>query len=61
MERSLEIWRELGLPAVTPQSPWYGYSLGEWWDELDEEASLATQSRYTETGAKFAAQRKKFH
>jgi UbiD family decarboxylase len=58
MERSLEIWRELGLPTVTPQAPWFGYSLGEWWDELDEEAKLAAEGRYTETGAKVAKQRK---
>jgi UbiD family decarboxylase len=58
MERSLELWRELGLPPVTPQAPWHGYSLGEWWDELDEEADLAAQSRWLETGAKFAKLRK---
>jgi 4-hydroxy-3-polyprenylbenzoate decarboxylase len=58
MENSLAIWNELGLPPVTPEPPWYGYSLGEWWDELDEEADLATQGRWTETGAKFAKQRK---
>jgi 3-polyprenyl-4-hydroxybenzoate decarboxylase len=57
MERSLELWRKLGLPPVTPQAPWYGYSLGEWWDELDEEALLATQSRWTETGEKNLGQR----
>lgn len=57
MERSLAIWRELGLPAVTPQAPWHGYSLGEWWDELDDEAALAAQSRYTETGDKLAGLR----
>jgi 4-hydroxy-3-polyprenylbenzoate decarboxylase len=57
MERSLELWRELGLPTVTPQAPWHGYSLGEWWDELDDEADLAAQSRYTETGDKLAGRR----
>jgi UbiD family decarboxylase len=57
MERSLELWRELGLPPVTPQAPWHGYSLGEWWDELDAEADLAAQSRYTETGDKLAGRR----
>ena len=28
------IWQELGLPALTPQPPWHGYSLGDWSDEL---------------------------
>jgi UbiD family decarboxylase len=58
MERSLELWREIGLPPVKPEAPWFGYSLGEWWDELDEEAKLATESRWTETGEKNLHQRK---
>ena len=58
MERSLEIWNELGLPAITPQAPWHGYSLGEWTDEFAAEALLATQSRWTETGEKLRAMRK---
>jgi 4-hydroxy-3-polyprenylbenzoate decarboxylase len=58
MERSLELWRKLGLPPVTPESPWFGYSLGEWWDELEEEAKLATQGRWTETGEKNIRQRR---
>ena len=24
------IWEELKLPALTPQPPWHGYSLGDW-------------------------------
>ena len=44
MERGLELWNELGLPPVKPQNPWHGYSLGEWWDELDDEAKLALLS-----------------
>ncbi|HXF34652.1 MAG TPA: UbiD family decarboxylase [Candidatus Acidoferrales bacterium] len=59
MERSLEIWRELGLPAVSPQAPWHGYSLGEWSDDLDLEAALATEGRWLETGVKMAGQQKK--
>jgi 4-hydroxy-3-polyprenylbenzoate decarboxylase len=58
MEHSLELWRKLGLPPITPQAPWFGYSLGEWWDELDEEAKLATEGRWTETGEKNLKQRK---
>ena len=59
MEHSLELWRELGLPAVTPQAPWHGYSLGEWSDDLDVEAAMATEGRWLETGAKMATQQKK--
>ena len=58
MERGLELWNELGLPPVKPQNPWHGYSLGEWWDELDDEAKLAVEGRWAETGAKAATRRK---
>jgi 4-hydroxy-3-polyprenylbenzoate decarboxylase len=58
MERSLAIWNELGLPPITPEPPWHGYSLGEWWDELDEEAQLAVDGRWAETGAKLAGRRR---
>jgi 4-hydroxy-3-polyprenylbenzoate decarboxylase len=57
MERSRAIWDELGLPPITPEPPWHGYSLGEWWDELDDEAQLAVEGRWAETGAKLAARR----
>ncbi|HXP94985.1 MAG TPA: UbiD family decarboxylase [Candidatus Binatia bacterium] len=57
MEKSLELWKKLGLPPVTPQSPWYGYSLGDWDDELDAEAALATQSRWIENAIKAAKNR----
>jgi len=62
MENSWRLWRELseelGLPKIKPYIPWYGYSLGEWNEELEEEAQLAVQSRYFETGEKIAKQRK---
>jgi 4-hydroxy-3-polyprenylbenzoate decarboxylase len=59
MERALEIWNELGLPEVKPESPWYGYSLGQWSDELDEEARLATAGEHRKTGEKLVGLRKK--
>src|ERR1700691_5670796 len=30
MEGARKIWDELGLPALTPQPPWHGYSLCDW-------------------------------
>ena len=59
MENSLALWRKLGLPPITPQAPWHGYSLGEWTEELDEEARLATEGRWMETGERMRAQQKK--
>lgn len=58
MEHAAEIWNELGLPPLRPRAPWFGYSLGDWDDELDAEAMLAVQGRYFETGEKLARQRR---
>lgn len=54
MERAKEIWEELALPRLEPIEPWFGYSLGQWDDELEEEARLAVQSDYFITGDKLA-------
>ncbi|MGB5081815.1 MAG: UbiD family decarboxylase, partial [Burkholderiales bacterium] len=59
MERAKEIWEELGLPELKPQSPWFGYSLGEWSDELDQAAQLAVQGDYFETGKSLVKRRRK--
>lgn len=59
MENARAIWDELGLPRLKPRSPWYGYSLGEWPDELAQEAELAVKGEYFKTGEKISAQRKK--
>ncbi|MGH3435856.1 MAG: UbiD family decarboxylase [Sciscionella sp.] len=54
MTRAREIWEELRLPELSPESPWYGYVLSpdEWPPELQEEADLAVRGRYYETGLK---------
>src|SRR5256712_5728384 len=36
MERAREIWEELGLPKLKPQAPWFGYTLGELLDQLED-------------------------
>ncbi len=46
MERAKEIWEELNLPKLTPRSPWFGYSLGHWTEEYEEEAELAVKGEY---------------
>ena len=38
MERALEIWKELGLPELHLKQPWYGYTLGYWPAEYEEDA-----------------------
>jgi hypothetical protein len=39
--------------------PWYGYSLGAWGQQDEEEAALAVSGDYFITGTKQTGQRKK--
>jgi len=50
MERARQLWDDLGLPKLKPETPWFGYSLGEWPDELKRAAELAVQGDYFENG-----------
>jgi UbiD family decarboxylase len=59
MENAKKIWEELGLPKLKPETPWHGYSLGEWSDELDAAAERATRGDYFETGKELAKRRRK--
>ncbi len=59
MERAKAIWDRLGLPALRPQSPWFGYSLGDWLPEWDAAAQRAVEGRYLENGRISAQQRQK--
>lgn len=59
MEGAAKIWDELGLPKLKPQTPWYGYSLGEWEPEFDEAAEMAVKSEYWEYGKRIAQRRRK--
>lgn len=52
MARSKAIWEELGLPPLKPRMPWYGYSLGAWTKEDEEEAELALKGEHFVTGEK---------
>ena len=41
MTAAKAIWEELGLPRLSPQSPWHGYHLGDWaplWTQYAEDA-----------------------
>jgi len=59
MERARAIWEELGLPPLSPRPPWFGYSLGDWDEELEEEARLAVQGEYLKNGEKIKSRRVK--
>jgi 4-hydroxy-3-polyprenylbenzoate decarboxylase len=59
MERAKKIWEEMGLPKLRPQSPWFGYSLGDWLPQWDEAAKRAVEGRYLENGEISGKQKKK--
>ena len=50
MEKAKGIWEELGLPALKPEMPWFGYSLGQWPEEFQAEADRAVRGDYWTTG-----------
>ena len=50
MEHARGIWEELGLPAISPQSPWHGYSLGDWDERFDVYAKRAVEGQWAESG-----------
>ncbi len=59
MEKAAQIWEEEGLPKLNLTKPWFGYSLGFWTKEFEEEAELAVQGEYYKTGEKLARRRVK--
>jgi 4-hydroxy-3-polyprenylbenzoate decarboxylase len=59
MENARALWEELGLPKLKPETPWFGYSLGEWSDDLDQAAARAVKGDYFTTGEQLVARRRK--
>jgi 4-hydroxy-3-polyprenylbenzoate decarboxylase len=58
MERARAIWNELGLPALRPQPPWHGYSLGDWSPAWDAYAARAVAGQWEESGRDTFARRR---
>jgi 4-hydroxy-3-polyprenylbenzoate decarboxylase len=57
MERAKQLWERLELPKLTPQEPWYGYNLGLWSEEDEEDAQTALRGDHYQIGEKRAGQR----
>jgi UbiD family decarboxylase len=58
MERAREIWDELGLPALSPQSPWHGYQLGDWSKLWDVYAQRAVRGEWELSGRETFSRRR---
>ncbi|MES2562130.1 MAG: UbiD family decarboxylase, partial [Pseudomonadota bacterium] len=50
MEHAKNLWAELGLPKLRPQSPWFGTPEGDWLPQWDEAAKRAATGAYLENG-----------
>ena len=59
MENAKELWEKLGLPKLTPESPWFGYSLGDWSDEWDANAMAATRGEWANRSESYRQRRRK--
>jgi UbiD family decarboxylase len=51
MEKARALWDELGLPALSVQSPWHGYTLGEWTETWELFARRAASGDWVANGA----------
>ena len=58
MERARKIWDRLDLPPLNPESPWAGYSLGDWEERWEAAAERAVAGEYLENG-RLTAQRRR--
>jgi len=58
MEHARTIWEELGLPPLTAQSPWHGYTLGDWTDSWETFARRATAGDWEASGRETLARQR---
>ena len=58
MEHARDIWNELGLPTIFPQSPWHGYSLGDWDERYDVYARRAVEGQWSVSGTETIERRR---
>jgi 4-hydroxy-3-polyprenylbenzoate decarboxylase len=58
MENARQIWEELGLPRLSVQAPWHGYSLGDWSREWQDFADNAAKGDWEKNGENTFARRR---
>lgn len=58
MENARKIWEELGLPRLSVQAPWHGYSLGDWTAQWQEFADNAARGDWETNGDNTFARRR---
>jgi 4-hydroxy-3-polyprenylbenzoate decarboxylase len=50
MEHARALWDELGLPALSVQAPWHGYTLEDWTDTWEQYARRTVAGDWEQTG-----------
>jgi 4-hydroxy-3-polyprenylbenzoate decarboxylase len=58
MEHARALWDELGLPALSPQPPWHGYTLGDWAETWETYAQRAVSGAWEQSGTETFARRR---
>jgi UbiD family decarboxylase len=58
MEQAKALWEKLGLPALKPEAPWFGYSLGDWDEEWDKNALQATRGEWMDRSESYRQRRR---
>jgi 4-hydroxy-3-polyprenylbenzoate decarboxylase len=59
MENAKALWERLGLPPLSPQMPWFGYSLGDWNETWDDNARTAAQSNWMDRSESYRQRRRR--
>jgi 4-hydroxy-3-polyprenylbenzoate decarboxylase len=59
MENARALWERLGLPALKPEMPWFGYSLGDWSDDWDKNAAEATRGDWMNRSESYRQRRRR--
>jgi UbiD family decarboxylase len=57
MDEAIRLWQEMGMPPLKLEEPWYGYNLGNWTDQEEEEAKWATMGEHYRAGERMAKER----
>ena len=59
MENARAIWDELGLPALSINPPWHGYTLGDWSESWELFAKRAVTGDWEQNGLETLARERK--
>jgi len=59
MENAKALWERLGLPVLKPETPWFGYSLGDWNEQWDDNAAEAARGDWMNRSDSYRQRRRR--